>query len=80
MSENFYDEVEFEDLEYDEKNRLYYHPCPCGDRFQIALDDMYEGWDVGVCPSCSLQIKVIFDDVSRTFEVVETKGAKADDD
>ena len=62
MSENFYDEIEFEDLTFE--NGLYTYPCPCGDKFQIDLEDMRDGWDVGVCPSCSLQIKVIFDMVS----------------
>ncbi len=32
----FHDEVEIEDMEYDEENEIYYYPCPCGDRFQIS--------------------------------------------
>lgn len=62
MAENYYDEIEFEDMTFE--NGVYYYPCPCGDQFAIALSDMQEGWDVGVCPSCSLQIKVIFGPVS----------------
>lgn len=68
MSENFYDEVEIEDMTYDPVLQIYHYPCPCGDRFEIGLADLLEGEEIGVCPSCSLMIKVIFDAVSRTLE------------
>ncbi|EKG21649.1 hypothetical protein MPH_01017 [Macrophomina phaseolina MS6] len=61
MAESFYDEIEIEDMTFDEKLQIYHYPCPCGDRFEIALADLRDGEDVGVCPSCSLMIKVIFD-------------------
>ena len=32
----YHDEVEIEDMEYDEEEEVYYYPCPCGDRFQIT--------------------------------------------
>ncbi len=32
----YHDEVEIEDMEYDEEDECYYYPCPCGDRFQIS--------------------------------------------
>ena len=32
----FHDEIEIEDMEYDEETETYYYPCPCGDRFQIT--------------------------------------------
>lgn len=32
----FHDEIEIEDMEYDEDNETYYYPCPCGDRFEIT--------------------------------------------
>ena len=32
----YHDEVEIEDMEYDEETETYYYPCPCGDRFQIT--------------------------------------------
>ncbi|KAH6621518.1 hypothetical protein B0J18DRAFT_229021 [Chaetomium sp. MPI-SDFR-AT-0129] len=56
-----YDEVEIEDMTYDETRQLYHYPCPCGDRFEIALCDLMDGEDIGVCPSCSLMIRVIFE-------------------
>ena len=61
---SFYDEVEIEDMTYHESTTLYTYPCPCGDQFEISLDDLRDGEEVAVCPSCSLQIKVIFDVVS----------------
>ena len=59
-----YDEIEIEDMTFDETLQLYHYPCPCGDRFQIALDDLRDQEDIAICPSCSLMIRVIFDLVS----------------
>ena len=59
-----YDEIEIEDMTFDETLQIYHYPCPCGDRFEIALCDLRDGMDIGVCPSCSLMIRVIFDVVS----------------
>ncbi|KAI8630787.1 zf-CSL-domain-containing protein [Xylariaceae sp. FL1651] len=57
-----YDEVEIEDMTFDETLQIFHYPCPCGDRFQIALVDLQdESTDIAVCPSCSLMIRVIFD-------------------
>ena len=61
MSASFYDEVEIEDFEWDPLRQLYHYPCPCGDRFQIALTDLMAGEDVASCPSCSLIVRVIYD-------------------
>ncbi|CCG83356.1 Diphthamide biosynthesis protein 3 [Taphrina deformans PYCC 5710] len=58
---NFYDEVEIEDMSFDEKKQLYHFPCPCGDRFEITIAQLKEGDDVARCPSCSLIILVIYD-------------------
>jgi len=61
MAENIYDEIEIEDMTFDPKLQIYDYPCPCGDKFQIALADLSDGEDIAVCPSCSLMIRVIFD-------------------
>lgn len=61
-----YDEVEIEDMTYDETLQTYHYPCPCGDRFEIALLDLQdESNDIAVCPSCSLMIRVIYEVVSE---------------
>ena len=64
---SFYDEIELEDLTYHAATQLYTYPCPCGDQFEISLADMRDGEEVAVCPSCSLQIRIIFDVVSLDF-------------
>lgn len=48
-------------MTYDETTQLYHYPCPCGDRFEINIEDLRDGEEIAVCPSCSLQIRVIFD-------------------
>lgn len=57
----YHDEVEIEDMEYDEETETYYYPCPCGDRFEITKEELESGEDVAKCPSCSLMLKVIYD-------------------
>lgn len=62
-----YDEVEIEDMTFDETLQIFHYPCPCGDRFEIALADLQdESTDIAVCPSCSLMIRVIFDQVCKS--------------
>ena len=56
-----YDEIEIEDMQFDEKLQIYIYPCPCGDKFSITLEDLLDGEDVANCPSCTLRIRVIYD-------------------
>ncbi|KAI9140643.1 hypothetical protein BKA69DRAFT_1079022 [Paraphysoderma sedebokerense] len=58
---SYYDEVEIEDFDFDEDAGIYYYPCPCGDRFQITENELFDGEEVARCPSCSLIIRVIYD-------------------
>ncbi|KAB8256933.1 hypothetical protein BDV32DRAFT_128305 [Aspergillus pseudonomiae] len=58
---SIYDEIEIEDMTFDPVLQIYHYPCPCGDRFEIAIDDLRDGEEIAVCPSCSLMIRVIFD-------------------
>lgn len=57
----YHDEIEIEDMEYDDEFEMYYYPCPCGDKFQISKEELQDGEDVARCPSCSLIIRVIYD-------------------
>ena len=58
--ENIYDEVEIDDMDFEDGT--FYYPCPCGDKFQIKLElILKEKKSIAQCPSCSLQIRVIFD-------------------
>lgn len=61
IMETIYDEIEIEDFTFDPTTQLFQYPCPCGDKFAISIDDMKDGEDIAVCPSCSLMVKVIFE-------------------
>ena len=39
--ETVYDEVEIEDMDYNEEEMIYYYPCPCGDKFFITKVRMF---------------------------------------
>ncbi|GES61795.1 hypothetical protein ATETN484_0006045400 [Aspergillus terreus] len=74
---SIYDEIEIEDMTFDPTLQIYHYPCPCGDRFEIAIDDLRDGEDIAVCPSCSLMIRVIFD-LARAFRADLPKDDKQD--
>lgn len=59
---SIYEEIEIEDMEYNEKECMYYYPCPCGDKFRISLEDLWDGEDIAKCPSCTLRIMVIYEE------------------
>ena len=58
-----YEEVALEDMVWDEEQSAYTYECPCGDLFQITLDELKAGEEIARCPSCSLFITVIYDPV-----------------
>ena len=35
--ENIYDEIEIDDMDFEEDENTFYYPCPCGDKFRITL-------------------------------------------
>lgn len=59
---SIYEEIEIEDMIFDESTEIYTYPCPCGDKFTISLQDLLDGEDIANCPSCTLRIRVIFDE------------------
>jgi diphthamide biosynthesis protein 3 len=61
MSGGAYDEVDLDDMEWNGELKAYTYQCPCGDFFQITLDELKRGEDVAHCPSCSLVLVVIYD-------------------
>ncbi|CAE7662102.1 hypothetical protein FNF27_06258 [Cafeteria roenbergensis] len=76
MGATVYDDVELADFDFDEAARTFYYPCPCGDRFFITLDELLDGEDTASCPSCSLRIRVVYDDEDLE-EFEEVAGADA---
>ncbi|GJE96076.1 zf-CSL domain-containing protein [Phanerochaete sordida] len=57
----YYDEIEIEDMAWDEVKKVFHYPCPCGDRFEISRKQLKNYEDIATCPSCSLIIRVIYD-------------------
>jgi diphthamide biosynthesis protein 3 len=57
-----YDEIEIEDMRYDPETKVYSYPCPCGDRFKVSLEDLWDGEDIADCQSCTLYIEIIYDE------------------
>ena len=55
-----YDEVEIEDMEWSDELQAFTYQCPCGDLFQITLEELRAGEDVARCPSCSLFVRVVY--------------------
>ncbi|MBA0619961.1 hypothetical protein Godav_005746 [Gossypium davidsonii] len=55
-----YDDVEIEDMQWNEELQAYTYPCPCGDLFQITKEELKIGEEIARCPSCSLYITVIY--------------------
>mmetsp|Transcript_4464 Transcript_4464/g.4925 ORF Transcript_4464/g.4925 Transcript_4464/m.4925 type:complete len:80 (+) Transcript_4464:46-285(+) len=74
---SIYDEIEIEDLDFNAENGTFFYPCPCGDKFQITLEMIKKGEDIATCPSCSLMIKIIYDQDSYKEYEDEMKKAVA---
>ncbi|KAL6219907.1 hypothetical protein ACLB2K_007665 [Fragaria x ananassa] len=55
-----YDDVEIEDMEWNDELQAYTYPCPCGDLFQITKEDLKLGEEIAHCPSCTLYITVVY--------------------
>ena len=56
-----YEEVNIKDMEWNEEEEAYFYPCPCGDEFIMPIEDLEDGEDIALCPSCSLRIRVLYD-------------------
>lgn len=62
-----YQEIEIEDMEFEKDSNIFTYPCPCGDRFEVSIDDLFdESTDIATCPNCGLEIQVLFEKVSPT--------------
>lgn len=56
-----YEEVDLLDMELDQEQEVFRYPCPCGDKFFITIEELFENEDKATCPSCSLILKVEYD-------------------
>lgn len=60
-ADGVYDEVDLDEMDFDEDTRTWSYPCPCGDLFAITEDQLYDGEEIATCPSCSLKLRVRYD-------------------
>ncbi|OAF65245.1 Diphthamide biosynthesis protein 3 [Intoshia linei] len=61
----FHEEIDIESMTYNKDEDIFQYPCPCGDLFEISRIDLFNGENVAECPSCSLQIKIIFNETRK---------------
>ncbi|KAL5514092.1 hypothetical protein ACEPAG_2853 [Sanghuangporus baumii] len=73
----YYDEIEIEDMAWDETKGVYHYPCPCGDRFEISSTQLANYEDIAMCPSCSLIIRVIYDPLDFQDDPDEDESASS---
>jgi diphthamide biosynthesis protein 3 len=73
----YYDEIEIEDMAWDEEKGVFHYPCPCGDRFEISRKQLANYEDIATCPSCSLIIRVIYDPLDFEDEPPDDEDASA---
>ncbi|KAJ2513067.1 hypothetical protein GGI11_004533 [Coemansia sp. RSA 2049] len=55
------DEVDLDDMVFDESNRVFSFPCRCSSQYEITEDDLEGGFEIAPCSGCSLKIKVLYD-------------------
>ena len=55
------DEVDLDDMNYDEKTGVYSFVCRCGDCYDIDNDELEAGAEIVHCGGCSLAIRVLYD-------------------
>ena len=77
---NVYDEIEIEDMVFDKDTEIYTYPCPCGDKFSISLEELLDGEEIANCPSCTLRIRVIFDEDVLPVSLLMQKEVEEDRD
>lgn len=74
MEEFHYEEVPLAEMTLEDGVLRF--PCPCGDLFELLLEDFIAGKDVAQCPTCSLTIKVLFSaEERRNFLASSGTGA-----
>ena len=54
--------VDLEDMTWDLGLLMCTYQCSCGDAFHISVKDLRSGEEIARCPSCTLVIRVIYDE------------------
>ncbi len=61
-------EVCTDELEYDEEDHVFTHPCRCGGEYILTSQDLEMTFDFATCDTCSLTVKIL--PVSQSSAVV----------
>lgn len=69
-----YDEIEIEDMTFDAENAIFTYPCPCGDKFVIALEEIEDGEEIANCPGCTLRIRVVYTTYEDVLKLCPQSG------
>jgi diphthamide biosynthesis protein 3 len=75
--EAVYDNVAFDDMDFDDETKTFTHACPCGDRFEISENELRQGETIAHCNDCSLVIRVVLDDAAKTRLGLTAAGVTA---
>ncbi|ORX44301.1 dnaJ-like protein subfamily C member 24-like protein [Piromyces finnis] len=55
------EEIDLDDMEFDEEEETYFSECRCGGIYKITIDDLENNVNVISCDICSLKIKVLYE-------------------
>ncbi|KAI8393960.1 uncharacterized protein BYT42DRAFT_552884 [Radiomyces spectabilis] len=61
-------EIDLDDMEYDEENRVYFSPCRCSGFYEITENDLERGVEIVGCDLCSLRVRILYDVVEDDGE------------
>ncbi|KCZ81663.1 hypothetical protein H312_00841 [Anncaliia algerae PRA339] len=64
---DYYKVIKITEFEYIQEDEVFIYPCPCGDNFEITLEDLENNEKIAYCPSCPLILKVEYtkEDIER---------------
>eukprot|EP00947_MAST-08B_sp_MAST-8B-sp1_P001911 g1911.t1 len=57
-----HDTIDLDDMTYVEEMDAYEGPCRCGDLLRVTTSQLELGEDLMECPSCSLQVQVLYEE------------------
>ncbi|KAG8343576.1 CSL zinc finger [Trypanosoma vivax] len=63
MYSSHYEEVSLSEMTID--GDMLRYPCPCGDLFELSLEEFAAGANIAQCPTCSLTLRIICTDAER---------------
>ncbi|KAJ3148943.1 DnaJ sub C member 24 [Geranomyces michiganensis] len=67
-------EVDLDDMQHDPATELFSMPCRCGGSYVICEDDLGDGVDIVGCSTCSLRIRVLYEEADEGEEPAQDNG------